>query len=117
MRDGRAKGPLCRAIVRRRGSQPRGGRMVLGCADRQTGAAGADASVRSAPSAPSSVFGPRDFAPFFRLASVRALEGDGRAGATPTPDMAGFLPGWGWRIMAETPAYGPGSGSLTDQMD
>ena len=45
---------------------------------------------------PSSVFGPRDFAPFLRLASARALlTGTAARGAAPALDMAGFLAGWG----------------------
>jgi hypothetical protein len=41
---------------------------------------------------PSEVFGPRDFAPFLRLASARALDTATAArGAAPLSDMAGFL--------------------------
>jgi hypothetical protein len=40
---------------------------------------------------PSAVLGPRDFAPFFRLASARALLIGTAARATPTLDMAGFF--------------------------
>jgi hypothetical protein len=43
---------------------------------------------------PSGVFGPRDLAPFRRLASARALlTGTAARGAAPTFDMAGFLQG------------------------
>jgi hypothetical protein len=58
---------------------------------------------------PSAVFGPRDFAPFFRLAAARAwLIGTAARGAAPVLDMAVILwwrgkDGAGWRVMAEAP--------------
>jgi hypothetical protein len=43
---------------------------------------------------PAAVFGPRDLAPFLRLASARALlTGTAALRAAPTLDMAGFLAG------------------------
>jgi hypothetical protein len=45
---------------------------------------------------PSGVVGPRDFAPFRRLASARALlVGWAARCAAPMVDMAGILAGWG----------------------
>jgi hypothetical protein len=56
---------------------------------------------------PSGVFGPRDFAPFLRLASARALLTETAArGAAPIRDMAGFLAGW--RVVAEAPGVRAG---------
>jgi hypothetical protein len=44
---------------------------------------------------PSGVFGPRDLAPFLRLAAARALLiGTAARGAAPTFDMVGVLVGW-----------------------
>jgi hypothetical protein len=67
---------------------------------------------------PLGVFGPRDFAPFFRLASARALDtGTAAPRAAPTFDMAGFLAGGGWAgtWWAEKPGRtAQRSGSLTD---
>ena len=55
---------------------------------------------------PSGVFGPRDFAPFPRLPSTRALLMETAArGAAPALDMAGFLAGW-WGL--EGRGQGPG---------
>jgi hypothetical protein len=43
---------------------------------------------------PSGLLGPRDFTPFFRLASARALDtGTAAPSAAPSFDMAGFLAG------------------------
>jgi hypothetical protein len=50
---------------------------------------------RSARALPSSVFGPRDLAPFLRLASARALLTEEGRGTAPALNMSGFLAGKG----------------------
>ena len=71
------------------------------------------------PALPSVVLGPRDLAPFFRLAAARALvTGTAAHGAAPRLDMVGSLVGraggrlGGRRRHPKKPA--PGSDSLSD---
>jgi hypothetical protein len=59
---------------------------------------------------PSGVFGPRDLAPFLRLASARALDtGTAARGAAPALDMAVILD---WRMILGM-AAAPGAGQRT----
>ena len=83
----------------------------------RSGGRGGLSRFRPGRALPSEVFGPRDFAPFFRLASARALDtGTAAPRTAPALDMAGdsLLAGGGWTVVGRPRAHGPRSGNLIE---